>query len=180
MKPCVFIDTKDAVLRQRITLALRGVCLITDSEGAEITIADTVSPETEGRRIVIRRSGQAPSVLGIPFSITALISAVSEGGRERELLTLSDMRDYATLGEKKIKLTDGEGRLLSALMSGGGKFVSREELIKDTWGDVDGGLLNVYIHYLREKLEAGGMRVILSSRKQGYKIDEKFLGGTNE
>ena len=48
--------------------------------------------------------------------------------------------------------------------------------MKTVWGDgADGGVLNVYIHYLREKLEAGGEKIILSSRKQGYKIVEKYL-----
>ena len=35
--------------------------------------------------------------------------------------------------------------------------------------------MNVYIHYLREKLEADGEKIILSSRSHGYKIDEKYL-----
>ena len=44
----------------------------------------------------------------------------------------------------------------------------------------DEGVLNVYVHYLREKLERGGEKIIISSRGLGYKIDEKYLqtGGT--
>ena len=33
--------------------------------------------------------------------------------------------------------------------------------------------------YLREKLEAHGEKIIISSRMCGYKIDEKFFGGTD-
>ena len=36
--------------------------------------------------------------------------------------------------------------------------------------------VNVYIHYLREKLESGGEKIIISSRNMGYKIDSKYLG----
>ena len=43
--------------------------------------------------------------------------------------------------------------------------------------DADGGILNVYVHYLREKLEKRGEKIIISSRKSGYKIDEKYLKG---
>ena len=35
--------------------------------------------------------------------------------------------------------------------------------------------MNVYVHYLREKLEYNGEKVIISSRKNGYKIDERFF-----
>jgi DNA-binding response OmpR family regulator len=35
-------------------------------------------------------------------------------------------------------------------------------------------VLNVYVHYLREKLE-DGKKIIISSRKLGYKIDERYL-----
>jgi len=52
---------------------------------------------------------------------------------------------------------------------------SREELLSRVWGnDTDPGVLNVYVHYLREKLERGGEKIILSSRKCGYRISEKY------
>ena len=53
----------------------------------------------------------------------------------------------------------------------------REEILSTVWGgEADSGVINVYIHYLREKLEVCGEKIILSSRKCGYKIDEKYLG----
>ena len=48
--------------------------------------------------------------------------------------------------------------------------------MRDVWGDeCEGGVLNVYIHYLREKLETEGEKIIFSTRKMGYKIDKKYL-----
>jgi DNA-binding response OmpR family regulator len=62
------------------------------------------------------------------------------------------------------------------LIEASGDFISREELIRRVWGEgADGGVLNVYVHYLREKLEKQGEKIIISSRKNGYKIDGKYL-----
>ena len=38
-------------------------------------------------------------------------------------------------------------------------------------------MINVYIHYLREKLELCGEKIIIASREAGYRIDKRFLGG---
>ena len=98
--------------------------------------------------------------------------------RRKKVRLFIESERVARLDARTIKLTEVEGRLLRLLVDGGGEFVSREELAKKVWGEnADGGVLNVYIHYLREKLEAGGEKIILSSRKGGYRIDERFLGG---
>ena len=82
----------------------------------------------------------------------------------------SAIRQHIMLAAKKYKLL--------RVLSDAGDYVSRENLIMSVWGaDVDGGVLNVYVHYLREKLERGGEKIILSSRKEGYRINEKYLGG---
>ena len=82
----------------------------------------------------------------------------------------------AYLDGKEIKLTEVEASLLGRLISASGEFVSRGELLRGVWGDsADGGVLNVYIHYLREKLEVCGEKIILSSRSAGYGIDKKYL-----
>ena len=78
---------------------------------------------------------------------------------------------------EKIKLTELEYALFSLLYKRQ-SFVSREEILASVWhGEADGGIINVYVHYLREKLEKGGEKIILSSRKLGYGISENFLGG---
>ena len=67
-------------------------------------------------------------------------------------------------------------KLLALLLAKDG-YTSREEIAKKVWGDASDGLINIYVHYLREKLEIGGEKIILSSRKGGYRIDKKYLGG---
>ena len=80
-----------------------------------------------------------------------------------------------------IKLTEVEHALFLALMKRGGEFASREDILREVWGsEADEGIINVYVHYLREKLEKSGEKIIVSSRKLGYKIDGKYLGGDKE
>lgn len=93
---------------------------------------------------------------------------------ERPTLVLKDKRREVIFGGQTVRLTEVEFKLLSALASRAG-YTPREELLQEVWGEgVDPGVLNVYVHYLREKLEGGGERIILSSRKLGYAIDERY------
>lgn len=115
--------------------------------------------------------------LSYPFTERELLSAISDGGIENitRLRSLPEERAVIIDGET-VTLTDVEWRLYEMIAKGGGDYVSREELILGVWGgSCTESSLNVYIHYLREKLERSGERVILSSRRGGYKIDEKFL-----
>ena len=114
----------------------------------------------------------------LPFKIDALLTLTDTDSNAA--LTLSDSQKSATLGNRTVKLTDLEYRLLSLLVSANGSFVEREKILKEVWEEkADKGIINVYIHYLREKLEANGEKIILSSRNYGYKVNEKFLGGKN-
>jgi two-component system OmpR family response regulator len=91
------------------------------------------------------------------------------------MLTLGDK--CAILKGERIPLTELEYSLLSILVGAKGEYVGREKLLLSVWGkDVAEGILNVYVHYLREKLEKGGEKIIVSSRKQGYKISERYKG----
>ena len=117
-------------------------------------------------------------VVTLPFSLSEiweyLIGSEARRVGEHPTLLLMEKRREVSLGNRTVKLTEVEFKLLSALMSRAG-YAPREELIREVWGEgVDAGVLNVYVHYLREKLEGGGERIILSSRKLGYAIDERY------
>ena len=67
-----------------------------------------------------------------------------------------------------------EYKLLDVILSADG-YVSKDAILRTVWGNgYDEGVVNVYIYYLRRKLEKDGRRVIISSRNEGYKIDEKY------
>ena len=110
----------------------------------------------------------------LPFRIGALSSLFKrDGGAFIELI---DSKKTVKVGEKSVKLTELEYSLLSLLVSHNGGYVSRDEIIDSVWDSrADKGIVNVYIHYLREKLESSGEKVIISTRKLGYKIDEKYF-----
>jgi two-component system OmpR family response regulator len=97
----------------------------------------------------------------------------TDGGPDASL-SLSDDGRHAYIFGEKIKLTEVEYKLLEVILKADG-FVSKEQILDTVWGDgYDLGVVNVYVHYLRRKLEKGGNKVIISSRNEGYRIDEKY------
>ncbi len=123
------------------------------------------------RHITLGEGGDIP----LPFSHSELSKKISKADTQRSRLRLEG-DSAVTLGNREIKLTSLEYKLLSCLVEAGG-FVSRERLLSEVFGGGDGGMINVYIHYLRTKLETEGERIIISSRKEGYRVREDYLEG---
>ena len=75
-------------------------------------------------------------------------------------------------GTRPIGLTERESSLLLLLFKERGKAVSRSQILLEVWNDEQGVLSNVvevYIRYLRQKLEEGGdTRLIHTIRGRGY------------
>lgn len=173
MKKRVAILTDDRFLYQKINLIIKSASYVTESaDGADLVVCDIDSRTAPMDAKKLVTVGRSNADLIRPFSEQALLSAISDGGMTE--LRLGNKRAF--LHGREIKLTEVEYNLLSQLVFAGGEFVSREDLLRSVWGEgFDGGVLNVYIHYLREKLETDGGKIIFSSRKMGYKIDEKYL-----
>ena len=172
----------DAYLWQKIRLTLyeagETVERITEKseDTYDICIYDSgLTPPAERAARLISVGRDESAELKIPFAYSELLSLCLEGNRERSGPSLVPGDKCVYFEGVKIPLTDVEHKLLSVLVRAGGEYVGREELIGEVWGDGTGGsVLNVYVHYLREKLEKD-KKVILSSRKGGYCIDRKFL-----
>ncbi len=108
----------------------------------------------------------------LPFPIGELRAKILS---PRQELTLDRTGLIATLCGRKVRLTELEATLLDLIIRGGKEYTSRESLHRALWGErATDGALNVYIHYLRRKLELTDEKVILSSR-EGYKINERYL-----
>jgi DNA-binding response OmpR family regulator len=76
----------------------------------------------------------------------------------------------------QIKLTPKECRLLGALMSNGGKVLSREDLMREVWDTDymgDTRTLDVHIRYLRRKIEKdpSDPSRIITIRGVGYRLE---------
>ena len=83
-------------------------------------------------------------------------------------------RHVARRGEREITLTRTELALLEVLVRNAGQVLERGQLMTDVW-DYDfggsGANLEVYVGYLRRKLEAGGEpRIIHTVRGVGYSL----------
>ena len=75
-------------------------------------------------------------------------------------------------GTRPIGLTERESSLLLLLFKERGKAVSRSQILLEVWNDdqgVSSNVVEVYIRYLRQKLEEGGdTRLIHTIRGRGY------------
>ena len=171
----VGIATLNDYLWQKIRLALpRDVECIrlseTASEDLDIYVwdCDTLGDSQIPSAVTVGREGCS---LTSPLSFEDISSLLDKA---ESAPPLGKGTRCAYLRGERIQLTDVEYTLFDILYSANGEFVSREELLCRVWGDATDSVLNVYIHYLREKLERGE-KIILSSRKYGYKIDGRFL-----
>jgi len=77
-------------------------------------------------------------------------------------------------GKREIKLSPKEFDLLFLLMRHAGETVSRQDLLRESWGlelETDSNLVDVYVNYLRKKIDlAGENKLILTVRGSGYRI----------
>ena len=117
-----------------------------------------------------------------PFSIAELAARLQamvrlhESTAERPLLigdiAIEPARRVASRGGRDLRLTTREFDLLVALAHRPGHVLSRAQLLEQVWGytwDVDTNVVDVFIGYLRKKLEADGSpRVLQTVRGIGF------------
>ena len=179
MRVCII--TNDKYLKRSIALALDGAAEICDADECDMYIYDCdfglPVPQDDKRIITVSRL-DVSYALRIPMPIDAWKKLIADNSTAS--LSLVPGEKAAALCGKRIKLTSHEYALLSLLIDGGGNYTERKTISDKVFGGAGDGLINIYIHYLREKLEKDGEKIIISSRKQGYKINEKYLGGKND
>ena len=106
--------------------------------------------------------------------------------RLRAVLGLYDVsqQDYAPYlhhdkqavlyGGEEIALTPVEFKLFTYLFERKNTYIPREELHQAVWAGVgDAGVVNVYMHYLRQKFEKNGHKLFHVARGRGYAYLEK-------
>jgi DNA-binding response OmpR family regulator len=81
-------------------------------------------------------------------------------------------------GPRPVGLTSREYQLLLLLLERKGTVVSRDLILRQVWNDdqaTTSNVIEVYVRYLRQKLEEGGeRRLIHTIRGQGYCLSERL------
>jgi DNA-binding response OmpR family regulator len=131
----------------------------------------------------------ADDYLAKPFAFSELLArirALARRAPERvdEGLTSGDIvldpsRIRVSVGQSSQELTAREFTLLAYLVRHAGEVVTRQQILDAVWGaepDVYSNVVDLYVHYLRVKLETLGRRnVIRTVRGVGYslRVDEQ-------
>jgi len=123
-----------------------------------------------------------------PFAVDELLARIeallrrSDSVPPEGILRVGDLRldldgRVAWHGERRLALTPREFALLACLMEHADTVVSRESLLNRVWGrsfDPDNKVVDVYVRYLRRKIDEGGDRSLIRTvRGFGYMISEK-------
>ncbi len=89
-------------------------------------------------------------------------------------LVVDASRAVATLGGRDLGLTRREFELLTTFARHPGKVLSRDQLLDQVWGytaDVETNVVDVFVGYVRRKLEAGGEpRLLHTVRGVGWAL----------
>ena len=140
------------------------------SAGADDFWLSQLGPSDLLMRLRLRRDLQRQSAPVTPL--------LQEGNLSLDPLSRSVKR-----GPRLVALTAREYQLLLLLLERKGTVVSRELILRRVWNDdrrTSSNVIEVYVRYLRQKLEEGGeRRLIHTIRGQGYCLGERVppLGG---
>jgi DNA-binding response OmpR family regulator len=139
----------------------------------------------------------ADDVLRKPISFRELAARCRALQRRREQfadpmvrhggIQMDRMARRVVVGEREVELSATEFRLLEALVARQGECASRPELLREVWQSGPEGelgrrtnIVEVYINYLRKKLDKAGFRsvhsVIATVRGKGYRLIAAGVG----
>ena len=117
-------------------------------------------PELVARLRALLRRGGDPSGAGAPGRLAIGDVVIDPAART------------VIRGDREIELTRREFELFETLARNAGIVLSRERLLELVWGydwPADGNVVDVFVSYLRRKLEAGGEpRIIQTVRGVGF------------
>lgn len=112
-------------------------------------------------------------------TIKKLLSGNEEAKEEMNIKKTPHFKlDFKTkrviYGDVTVRLSSKEFELFALLYSKKGKTVTKDEIKKEIWSDISNtpsNIDNVYIRYLREKLDNTlGLRLIYTVRNKGYML----------
>jgi len=171
------------------------VCQRLRSTGVQVPVLMLTGRDAVKDRVEALDAG-ADDYLVKPFSIEELLarlralsrrsSSTSKGKHNDELLELADLQlnlasHEVCRGGLAVHLSHTEFQLLRCLMADPGRVQSRQSLLDQVWGSQfvgDANVLDVYVRYLRRKLEPPGQPTLIQTvRGVGFLLK---LGGVKE
>ena len=161
------------------------VCRRLREEGNEAAVLMLTARTEVPDRVAGLNSG-ADDYLVKPFAYEELVARVASLLRrsapsDDEALRFADLRiDVGSMeafrAERPVSLTVLEFRLLEHFVRNARVVLTRSQILEAVWGlDVDttSNIVDVYVRYLRQKLEAGGEpRLIQTVRGAGYVLKQ--------
>ncbi len=181
-------DPPDAVILDVLMPGLDGleVCRRFRAGDGDVPILMLTAKDEVSDRVKGLECG-ADDYLLKPFALEELVARLRALLRRRapaaaNRLRFSDLAvDLGTRevrrGERAIELTAREFDLLTVFLRHPRQVLSRNQLLEKVWGfdfEVNTRVLEVYVRYLREKLEAcGEPRLIHTMRGAGYVLKEQ-------
>jgi len=154
------------------------------ANGEDVPICVLSANDEVAHRVAGLEAG-ADDYMVKPFALPELVArlrallrragAASEG--DGEVVEVGDLmvdpaRRIARRGEREMELTRREFDLLEVLARNDGLVLSRSQLLERVWGydfEIDSNVVDVFVGYLRRKLEVGGEpRLIQTVRGVGF------------
>lgn len=159
------------------------LCVEIKRDFTELPVIIITAKASMGDKLAAFKGG-ADDYITKPFDTEELIARINARLNNKDnsiTLTIADLTlnkntIQVSRGGKNIELTPQEFKLLEILLLNQGKVLSREMLLNKIWPDafdVQSQVVDVYISYLRKKIDADfKKKLIKSSRGFGYCIKE--------
>jgi two-component system, OmpR family, response regulator len=178
----------DLIILDRMLPEMDGldICRAVRAHNSNVPVLILTARGTVEDRVAGLDAG-ADDYLVKPFAMQELLARVrallrrgrapeSDGRLSVADLTLDLVRHEARRGNQVIELTAKEFALLEFLMRHPGQVLTRAQIVDHVWRyDLDAlsNVVDIYIHYLRNKIDRGFTRPLITTvRGVGYRIEK--------
>ena len=179
-----------------VTTAGTGIAAVRSAQeiDPDVIVLDIMLPDFDGLEVMRRVRGHSPNVpvlfLTAKDAVEDRVAGLTAGGDDYvtkpSILEVGDLRmdedsHEVWRGEDEIQLTATEFELLRYLMRNPRRVLSKPQILDRVWNYDFGGQANIvelYISYLRRKIDKGREPMIHTMRGVGYVL--KPAAGTDE
>lgn len=176
----------DAIVLDRLLPGMDGLTVCHEMRVAGISTPVLIlSARRELPERVEGLDAGADDYLGKPFALTELVARVRALTRRRDKpvvpdqlhvgdVTLDQQTHEVRSAGELVELSPKEYALLEYLLRNAGQVLSRDQILERVWGydaEPEGNVVDLYVHYLRRKLDRRGTPSIIQTvRGAGYLV----------